>query len=76
MHRPDTKRWLTPFVSRVKRPVWGIDAAPSLLRVFHERFPQCPVACEDIGTSSFFSRRFDAVVALGVMFLLPPVAQQ
>lgn len=56
--------------------VWGIDAAPSLLRVFHERFPQRPVACEDIGTSSFFSRRFDAVVAVGVMFLLPPLAQQ
>lgn len=56
--------------------VWGIDAAPSLVRAFHERFPQFPVACEDLGTSPFFGRRFDAVVAVGVLFLLPPDAQR
>jgi len=55
--------------------VWGIDAAPSLVRAFQERFPQCPVACEDLGTSPFFDRRFDAVVAIGVLFLLAPDAQ-
>jgi SAM-dependent methyltransferase len=56
--------------------VWGIDAAPSLVRVFQERFPQFLVACEDLGTSSFFGRRFDAVVAVGVLFLLPSDMQR
>ena len=56
--------------------VWGIDAAPSLVRAFHERFPQFPGACEDLLTSRFFDRRFDAVVAVGVLFLLAPDAQR
>jgi SAM-dependent methyltransferase len=56
--------------------VWGIDAAPSLVRAFQDRFPQFPVACEDLGASPFFDRRFDAVVAVGVLFLLAPDAQR
>lgn len=40
------------------------------------RFPQFPTACEDISSSSLFSRTFHAVVAVGVMFLLRPEQQR
>ncbi len=56
--------------------VWGIDASPSLVRAFHERFPQFPASCDDIVTSSLFGRRFDAVIAVGVLFLLAPDSQR
>jgi O-methyltransferase involved in polyketide biosynthesis len=40
------------------------------------RFPQFPTDCEDISSSSLFSRTFHAVVAVGVMFLLRPEQQR
>lgn len=66
---------VTEALARAGCRVWGIDASPSLVRAFHERFPQFSVACEDLATSPFFGRRFDAVIAVGVLFLLPPDAQ-
>lgn len=56
--------------------VWGIDASPSLLARFTERFPQFECACHDLATSPFFARTFDAAVAVGVLFLLPPETQR
>jgi SAM-dependent methyltransferase len=50
--------------------VYGIDASPSLTATFRSRFPRAHVACEAIEDSSFFSRKFDAVIAVGLMFLL------
>jgi hypothetical protein len=35
-----------------------------------------PVVCESVEESSFFDRRFDAVVSWGLIFLLPPSAQR
>ncbi len=63
-------------LARVGCRVWGIDASPSMVRAFHKRFPQFPVACEDLATSPFFGHRFDAVIAVGVLFLLPPETQR
>ncbi|APR83017.1 Methyltransferase [Minicystis rosea] len=55
--------------------VFGVDASPSLVAAFRSRFPQATVACEPVESSSFFGRTFDAVVAVGLVFLLPPEAQ-
>lgn len=55
--------------------VFGVDASPRLAEAFARRFPQHRVACETVETSSFFDLRFDAAVAVGLLFLLPPVAQ-
>jgi len=55
--------------------VHGVDASPSLVADFHDRFPQAPVACEAAEASAFFGRTFDGVVAIGLVFLLPAPAQ-
>ena len=56
--------------------VYGIDASASLAEEFRRRLPHAQVACEAIEHSSFFSRKFDGVIAVGVMFLLLPQAQR
>jgi 2-polyprenyl-3-methyl-5-hydroxy-6-metoxy-1,4-benzoquinol methylase len=55
--------------------VCGIDASPTLIKEFQRRFPQTEAACEAAETSSYFGRRFDGVIAIGLMFLLPEEAQ-
>jgi len=55
--------------------IWGVDASPSLLAAFRERFPNAPAECAAVEESEFFRRRFDAIVAWGLMFLLTPEHQ-
>jgi SAM-dependent methyltransferase len=50
--------------------VFGVDAAPSLVDAFKQNLPGTPILCEAVQTSSLFHRSFDAVLALGLMFLL------
>jgi 2-polyprenyl-3-methyl-5-hydroxy-6-metoxy-1,4-benzoquinol methylase len=50
--------------------VSGIDASPTLIAAFRERFPDAPAACEAAQDSAFFGRSFDAAVAVGLLFLL------
>jgi 2-polyprenyl-3-methyl-5-hydroxy-6-metoxy-1,4-benzoquinol methylase len=50
--------------------VYGIDSSPSLTTTFRNRFPRAQVACEAIEDSNFFGRQFDAVIAIGLLFLL------
>lgn len=50
--------------------VYAIDAAPSLISEFQRRFPGTPVRCEAVEQSDFFQRCFDAVTAIGLLFLL------
>jgi 2-polyprenyl-3-methyl-5-hydroxy-6-metoxy-1,4-benzoquinol methylase len=56
--------------------VHGVDASPSLVAAFHQRFPHAPVACEQAEESAFFGRGFDGAVAIGLMFLLPASPQR
>src|SRR5262249_13183567 len=56
--------------------VYAIDAAPSLVEAFRHNLPETPVACESVEDSSFFNRRFDGVLAWGLLFLLQPEAQR
>ncbi len=56
--------------------VYGIDASPSMVQIFKENFPNSPVACEAVEDSSFFNRQFDAIIAWGLMFLLPVETQE
>ena len=51
--------------------VYGIDASPTLVSAFRSRFPHAHVACEKVEDSNFFDRKFDAIIAIGLMFLLP-----
>ena len=67
---------ITRVLVQAGHDVHAIDASPSMVRGFAERFPQVPVACEAIEHSTFFDRTFDAAVAWGVMFLLSAELQE
>jgi len=56
--------------------VSGVDASPTLVAAFRKRFPHAAVACEPAERSPFFDKRFDAAVAIGLLFLLDPDAQR
>src|ERR1700761_7268561 len=36
--------------------IWAIDPSPTMIRAFHERFPDLPVQCCPAEDSDFFSR--------------------
>jgi 2-polyprenyl-3-methyl-5-hydroxy-6-metoxy-1,4-benzoquinol methylase len=56
--------------------VHAIDASPTMVAAFRQRFPDAPVICEAVEESSFFNRSFDGVLAWGLLFLLPEEAQR
>jgi len=56
--------------------VFGVDASPKLIAAFRERFPGAHAQCAAVEDSDFFGRSFDAIVAWGLMFLLPADLQE
>lgn len=53
--------------------VFAIDASPELAAELRRRLPMVTVACEAV---ELFGRTFDAVCAVGLLFLLPTAAQR
>jgi SAM-dependent methyltransferase len=49
---------------------FGVDAAPSFVAAFQRNMPGIPIVCESVLESRFFDRTFNAVLAIGLMFLL------
>lgn len=49
---------------------FGVDAAPSFVTAFRQNLPGTPVVCESVLESKFFDRTFDAVLSIGLIFLL------
>ena len=56
--------------------VYGVDGSETLVRMARERFPEVTIECSSVEDSSFFSRTFDAVVAWGLIFILPAETQR
>jgi SAM-dependent methyltransferase len=56
--------------------VFGVDAAPSFVAAFRQNLPSTPVVCESVLESGFFDRRFDAVLSIGLIFLLKAEEQR
>ena len=56
--------------------VYGVDASPSLVAAFRQRFPHAEVTCEAAETSGFFGKTFEGIVAVGLMFLMSPDTQR
>jgi cyclopropane fatty-acyl-phospholipid synthase-like methyltransferase len=50
--------------------VFGVDAAKSLVAAFQRNLPGISIICEAVQESRFFDRTFDAVLAIGLIFLL------
>jgi SAM-dependent methyltransferase len=53
----------------------AVDASPKMIAAFRTRFPGVPAECCAAEDSRFFDRTFDAVIAWGLMFLLPAELQ-
>lgn len=62
-------------LARAGLAVSGIDPSPTLLAAFRHALPDAPAACEAAEDSGYFGRHFDGAVAVGLLFLLPPVTQ-
>lgn len=56
--------------------VYAVDASPKLAAAYKDRFSDARVACEVVEESPFFGIRFDAILAWGLVFLLPPDEQR
>jgi SAM-dependent methyltransferase len=50
--------------------VFGVDASPSFVAAFRRNLPGTPIVCESVLDSSLFDRTFDAVLSIGLIFLL------
>lgn len=50
--------------------VWATDSSPTLLSEFRARFPDIPIECARALESSYFGRKFGAVISIGLVFLL------
>lgn len=50
--------------------VYAIDASPTLLSNFRQNFPDVPNRLEAVQNSDFFGRKFDGILAWGLLFLL------
>ena len=56
--------------------VCGVDASPTMIEAFRQKFPSAPARCTDLTADpDLFGLEFDAAIAWGVLFLLPPDAQ-
>ena len=54
---------------------YAIDASPTMVAAFRERFPGVSTECNAVEASDFFNRTFSGVLAWGLLFLLDPAAQ-
>ena len=64
-----------PLLLSAGLKVSAIDASPSLLAAFRAKFPGVETACEPAERSAFFGHRFEGVLAIGLVFLLPETTQ-
>lgn len=56
--------------------VFAIDAAPSFVAAFQRNLPETPILCDSVLESTLFGRSFDAVLSIGLIFLLTADEQQ
>lgn len=56
--------------------VYGLDASPTMVKTFQQNFPNAAVVNEAAEDSLFFNRKFDGIVAWGLLFLLTIEAQE
>jgi cyclopropane fatty-acyl-phospholipid synthase-like methyltransferase len=63
-------------LSKLGFSVAGIDASPTLIAEFHRQLPEALWACEAVEESSLFGQKFDAILAVGLIFLLSEKAQR
>lgn len=55
--------------------IYAVDASPTMVAAFRERFPGVSIERNTAEASEFFHRTFNGVLAWGLLFLLEPAAQ-
>lgn len=55
---------------------YALDASPRMVEDFRQHFPHVHVACESVESSPFFSRSFDGIISVGLIFLLSEETQR
>lgn len=55
--------------------LYGVDASPTMIAAYRDRFPDAHAECNAVEESGFFGRSFHAAVAWGLVFLLGPATQ-
>ncbi|WP_299412732.1 class I SAM-dependent methyltransferase [Acaryochloris sp. IP29b_bin.148] len=50
--------------------LWAVDSSPTLISEFKLRFPEIPVECAHALESDYFGQNFNAVISIGLLFLL------
>lgn len=66
---------ITRALIRAGLSVWALDASPTMVAAFRARFPNTPVECARVQESDCFARQFDAIVCIGLIFLLDETEQ-
>lgn len=66
---------VTATLQRHGFDAYGIEPSEKLVEAFKQRLTDIPVACEPFESSTFFNRHFDAICAVGLIFLLSEVSQ-
>ena len=56
--------------------VYAIDASPKMVKALRQHLPNVKTACESAEQSDFFNRKFDGVMAVGLIFLLSEGSQR
>lgn len=54
---------------------YAVEASPTMAAAFRVRFPEVPLEQNTVEDSRFFNRRFEGVLAWGLLFLLDAAAQ-
>ncbi|MEP3893434.1 MAG: class I SAM-dependent methyltransferase [Litorimonas sp.] len=67
---------LTKVLIDLGLKVSAIDASPKMVAAFRKNFPHTEITCEAAEESSFLHRKFDGVLAVGLIFLLSPEVQR
>lgn len=66
---------LTPVLLKAGCRLSAIEASPTLAEAHFRNFPDVRIALETAEASDFFGETFEAVMAVGLMFLLPEKTQ-
>ncbi len=66
---------LTPVLLETGANIFAIDASQNMVAAYGDSFPAHPISCEAAQESRFFDRKFDGIMAVGLIFLLPEESQ-
>lgn len=67
---------IMPVLIEAGLDVRALDASPAMVEVFRANYPGIDIACASVEESDFFGRTYDAMIAIGLIFLLEEDTQR